>query len=408
MTTATSTRTTPHDRAFAQHLLDYNILSIVHRSSIGVRPKPPDNLLEIKAELDRARTQDPPEDFERFSSDYERSSNEDDAVTLLDKLQGDDAGLFHTIRRKTMMSNLAPLTDGEIPPGNPDRAYGAAAAELHRDVRRRLEDLVVPTRDKDFICPNFVVHAKSDSGSTKVARGQAAYDGALAARGMQALWEFGDRRGGGGDGDNQRVQEEDPSAAAHGQARAAAARVARTITCTWASGVLKMYATHREPDPDAAGESPSDGPAQHEFPTYVSSLVGSWIMTDEDNMFHRGLAAYRNGLDWAKRQRDDVISRANARVDAENARRRRGEQANPGKEHAADAQDHFEPDRNSAEADGRSRETSASGASEIREKDEVYEDEDDKDEGSSESFDSQRTVITRSMSRRLTRGSDRR
>lgn len=44
-------------------------------------------------------------------------------------------------------------------------------------------------------------------------------------------------------------------------------------------------------------------------------------MTDREDQFREGLAAYRKGLDWAKRQRDMAISRANARVQVEDARR---------------------------------------------------------------------------------------
>jgi hypothetical protein len=295
-TAKTSTKINPYDRGFTIHLLDHNILPLEYDPPDGKEPEPPDNMREIEADIGAARGPEPAEDFQLFRKQYRRCSNEDAALQLLDTLEGDSAALLqsHLIRQKQMMSNLAPLTDGNMSHGSPDRAYGAAATELHRSVRQRLEGVVVPTGDKDFICPNFVVHAKSDSGSMKVARGQAAYDGALAARGMQALWDFGD-----GPPD----------------AQAQAARVARTITCTWAFGVLKMYATHREPD----SEVPPAGLAPREFPTYVSSLIGSWIMTDEEDQFLRGLTAYRNGLDWAKRQRDEVIGRANARARAEEA-----------------------------------------------------------------------------------------
>ncbi|POS75194.1 hypothetical protein DHEL01_v206409 [Diaporthe helianthi] len=191
-----------------------------------------------------------------------RITAEQEIVTDVDAvvLPGPDAALFHIIRRKTKM----------------------AAAELHRDVRERLEDVIVPIPDKDFICANSMVHVKSDSGSTKVARGQAAHNDALAARGMQAWWDFGDM---------------------------------------------------------------SSDRSRH---------------TDAENQFRQGLAAYRNGLDWAKRQarRGHQPGQREARVEAE--------RANPGEEDLSD---------------------------DVEEDDEI-----------TKRFDSQRTIRTRSMSQKQHKG----
>lgn len=49
----------------------------------------------------------------------------------------------------------------------------------------------------------------------------------------------------------------------------------------------------------------------------------------------------------AKRQRDEVMSLANARVEAEKAGRRQSEGPNPGEEHVADAQDDSEDESES-------------------------------------------------------------
>jgi hypothetical protein len=65
-------------------------------------------------------------------------------------------------------------------------------------------------------------------------------------------------------------------------------------------------------------------------------------MTDREDQFQEGLAAYRNGLDWAKRQRDMAISRDNARVQVEDARRRRDEEKNSDEGNQPEGEDNFE------------------------------------------------------------------
>ncbi|KAG8157363.1 hypothetical protein KVR01_012747 [Diaporthe batatas] len=341
-TTPTSTRAGPYDPAFMQHLLEYNILPLEYEVPDDQHPAPPDNMREITAEICAKRGSEPVEDFRSFQRAYRQASNEEDALNQIDSLQGDKTALMrsHAIRQKKKMNQLAPLTDGSIAHGNPDRVYGSRAAELALFTRERLKDLIVPTPEQDFICPNFVVHAKGLRGTAAVASVQAVYDGALAARGMQALWEFGD----GPDG----IVTQDPARGASklGGSRAIlrprshrstepgpglvvdaqVSRVARTITCTWVYGVLKIYAVHCEPSPGIREGDIIEGRQAAGAPRYVSTLIGSWIMTDREDHYREGLRAYRNALDWAKRQRDMAISRANARGQAEDARRRRDEE----------------------------------------------------------------------------------
>ncbi|OAA43247.1 hypothetical protein NOR_04614 [Metarhizium rileyi] len=39
--------------------------------------------------------------------------------------------------------------------------------------------------------------------------------------------------------------------------------------------------------------------------------IKSWALTGDVDAFRQGVAAYRNGRDWAKCQRDDAINQAN-------------------------------------------------------------------------------------------------
>lgn len=192
--------------------------------------------------------------------------------------------------------------------------------------------MIVPTREKDFVCPDFVVHVKGETGNERVMKAQAAYDGAIAARGMQSLWDFGNgpelssevhapvsaRGSSTGDiGDR-------PDGLMHTHEGVKYARVARTIACTWAFTALKMYAIHCE-EHSGIDDQTLSGNSRSKLPKYVPSFIGSWIMTDEEERFREGLRAYRNGLDWAKSQRDEVISRANKRLRTEESTQRRCE-----------------------------------------------------------------------------------
>lgn len=231
-----------------------------------------------------------------------------------------------------------------------------------------------------------MVHVKSDEGNLLVARAQAAYDGALAARGMQCLWACGSR-----------------TVSSPEVPDVSLARVARTITCTWHGGVLKMYAMYCQQE-SAAGDSAPTGDLASDFARYIPSYIGSWIMTDKEEYFRGGIAAYRNGLDWAKRQRDMVISRANARVRAEQARRRRDEEEDADEGDQSRGEGNYEEEDIPEENDGSASSIFARRRSEPRGEDEDSQDSEPADENFYQSFDSQRTVTTRSMSRKQLEG----
>lgn len=425
-TTATSTKSGPYDPAFEQHLFEHNVMPFVYPWRHGERPKPASNIAEIKAEVRAARNLEPAEDFERFQGLYDRAVHEDKFVSMLDVLEGDAQAVSqsHVIRGNQKMSKLRPLTDGTIRAGNPDRMYGAAADELRPWVRNDLKDLIVPMREENFICPNFVVHVKSDRGDLTVARAQAAYDGALAARGMQSIWAYGNRSDSTPEvpsGIRERQDRTEATSAGSdvltvANPDASLARVARTITCTWHGGTLMMYATYCQEEP-APDDGVLAGNFDYKFPRYASTFIGSWNMTNEEKPFREGLAAYRNGLDWAKKQRDIVIDRANAKPRPEAAPGHRGEeqasedlganedarsdgQANLRGEENEQA-NNFEEGGSSEEDDDGPTSIFARRGSGARRQDEEDEDSDPADGDVAQSFDSQRTVTTRSMSRRL-------
>jgi hypothetical protein len=89
-------------------------------------------------------------------------------------------------------ANLNHLTDGSLVSGNPDRYYGARPEQLDRRVRADLDGLIIPSSQHDLpIMPNYLLAAKGPDDSAAVAIRQAAYDGALSARGMQTVISYG-------------------------------------------------------------------------------------------------------------------------------------------------------------------------------------------------------------------------
>ncbi len=85
-------------------------------------------------------------------------------------------------------TNLDPLTDGTLKPGNPDVYYGACPEQLRREVRDELGGRIIPSTQHDLpMAPNFFLETKGPDGSAAVAKRQACYNGALGARGMHSL-----------------------------------------------------------------------------------------------------------------------------------------------------------------------------------------------------------------------------
>jgi hypothetical protein len=174
--------------------------------------------------------------------------------------------------------NLDHLTDGTLVPGNPDRYYGARPEQLDRRIRSELDDQIVPSTQHDLpIAPNFFLAAKGPDGSASVARRQASYDGALGARGVHSLQEYG---------------KDEPEFDNN----------AYTISSIYHDGTLKMFTSH--PSKLAISDRPE----------YYMTQIKGWSMTSDSDAFREGATWYRNGRDWAKEQRDEAIKRANERA----------------------------------------------------------------------------------------------
>jgi hypothetical protein len=85
-------------------------------------------------------------------------------------------------------TNLNPLTDGTLKPGNPDVYYGARLEQLSRKVRNKLSGQIIPSTQHNLpIALNSFLVVKGLDRLAAVAKQQACYNGTLGARGIHSL-----------------------------------------------------------------------------------------------------------------------------------------------------------------------------------------------------------------------------
>ncbi|KAL6810755.1 hypothetical protein GGI42DRAFT_314890 [Trichoderma sp. SZMC 28013] len=273
-TTTTKKSTTPYNRGFEQHLTDHAI----HPTWRSQKP----NLKDIKAALAVSRRSLSPSRFsnsvfEAFQMSDDQSKDEDDVKTHVVPIIIGSRQHDHPMALNTLFGNLGPLTDGTLAPANPDIYYGAYPEELDRSIRNDLASYIIPSTMQDKpMAPNFFMEAKGPNGSAAVAVRQARYDGAIGARGMHALQNYG-----------KGEPEYDSNA--------------YVFSSTYHNGTLKLYAHHMTAPLVPDGQ-----------PNYHMTQVGAWAMTGDIDDFRRGATAFRNARDLAKQHRDRFIQSANA------------------------------------------------------------------------------------------------
>jgi hypothetical protein len=134
------------------------------------------------------------------------------------------------------------------------------------------------------MAPNFFVEAKGHDGSIPVATCQACYDGALGARAMHFLQQFGTT------GSNNSPAYYD--------------NIAFTMTSAYHSGILGLYTTH-----PTSSRSNDDNP-DHHHTDYVVMPLGKWVLNGSPEAYRQGTTAYRNASDLANQQRNRFIKLA--------------------------------------------------------------------------------------------------
>jgi hypothetical protein len=133
---------------------------------------------------------------------------------------GDSEGR-HPSEVDVLFSHLEPMNKDLVKP-KPDIYYGAKPEQIDRRVRGELGKYIVPSSDTSLpAVPNYFLERKSAKGRADVAMRQACYDGAVGARAMHQLQNYG------------------ASPPVYG-------RNAYTITSIYHGGTdaLQMYATH--------------------------------------------------------------------------------------------------------------------------------------------------------------------
>lgn len=278
-------RTGPYCRGFLQHLIDFHVLPPEYEYPDGTVPSAPTNLDKIITALSRDPiSQSPSEhtagDFRKLRRANMYAFKEADLTLAVIPILEGDCGDRRCAAGQIPFLNLDYLTDGSIVPGNPDRYYGARPEQLNQGIRKELEGQIMPSTQRDLpIAPNFFLHVKGPDGTAAVAMRQVCYDGALGARGMKCLQKYAG-------------VEKDVDGKAY------------TLTCVYQSGQLTMYACHPIPSKEPGGP-----------PGYAMTQLEAFAMTGNQESFQRGVAAYRNGQNWAKQQRDAIIKQANDAYD---------------------------------------------------------------------------------------------
>ncbi|KHN94910.1 uncharacterized protein MAM_07137 [Metarhizium album ARSEF 1941] len=283
LNTGTTKATSPYDANFQQHLINYNIYPPLYTYPDGSDMQQPANMDEIKQILRQRRPSLSPSQcsdgaFKSFlRADTHAAKEAQVMARVIPIIEGELVD--HTCSSGHIpFNNLDQLTDGSLVAGNPDLYYGARPEQLQLEVRKQLSGKIEPSaQDHLPIVPNFFLHVKGPDGNLTVGSRQACYDGALGARGVHCLQSYG-------------------------QAELQYDNNAYTLTCTYHGGTLKMYTTHPIP-PSGPGNKTG----------FAMTQIKTWGMTGDADTFREGVAAYRNGRDWAKRQRDNAITQANER-----------------------------------------------------------------------------------------------
>ncbi|EXL39850.1 hypothetical protein FOCG_17560 [Fusarium oxysporum f. sp. radicis-lycopersici 26381] len=285
--TTTTKSTGPYDRAFQQHLIDHDIYPDRYEYPDGRIPSRPGNLDEIRQALGQPRRSlspsvFPDDQFEAFQrADAHASKESQVIVDVIPMIEG-NVGDRKCAARQVPFTNLDPLTDGTLVPGNPDLYYGARPEQLDQKVRQELGGRIIPSTQHDLpIVPNFCLEVKGPDGSAAVAKRQLLYDMALGVTGYDAIRSY---KADAATYDNK----------------------AYTIGCTYQDGQLKMYASHPI-EPSIPGKKHGIAMTQ----------LKAFALTNDPDTFRQGATAYRNGRDWAKLQRDQVIAQANERIGLE-------------------------------------------------------------------------------------------
>ncbi|EGO53984.1 hypothetical protein NEUTE1DRAFT_13042, partial [Neurospora tetrasperma FGSC 2508] len=284
-------KTSAYNGAFEQLMIDYCIYPPFYTfpDNPDAETPEPNNLEEEREVLSKRR---PSLDSSRFTKKefriFQRKNKaaiteatvERTVVPLITGTSDDDIRNLSNL----LFSDLEPIAGEDVVTPKPDFFDGADMGAIHPKIRSANEDgnlrkLIIPTNNVDApVLPNFFMELKRPDGHSRVAWRQAMHVGAVGARAMHALTNYG---------------KEEPVYDGN----------MYTYSSTYHDGRLNLYAHHVAPP-----TAPSDRPK------YYMTAVKSFVLESDMDSFRQGVTAFRNARDRARWHRDNFIRAANAKA----------------------------------------------------------------------------------------------
>ncbi|ATY62549.1 hypothetical protein A9K55_007579 [Cordyceps militaris] len=275
-------RSSAYDNNFEQDLIDHNIYPRGFPYPDDDSVPEPSNFDDIVQAIAAPRASLSPSrvsrgTFRKFCLMNERIKSEGNVMAkILPKVLG-DADI--PSEGNLPFTNFDSITDGTTVDAVPDLFDGSHPKDIHERIKQELSDMIIPTKHSLVpVVPNFFMEAKAPRGGADIARRQACLDGAVGARAMHNLQNYG---------------EEKPVYDGN----------AHTYSSTYHNGLLMLYAHHVT--------GPTDEGEKAEY--HMTQLKG-YALTGDRETFVTGATAFRNARDLARRQRERLIREANARA----------------------------------------------------------------------------------------------
>lgn len=191
-------------------------------------------------------------------------------------IAGEGRKKFYSIT-DAQFTNMTSIVEDVTAP-KPDIYDGERPERIDPRVRHSLSNHIIPSKNMSLpAAPNFFFEGKSAGGRADVAQRQACYDGAVGARAMHSLQNYG-----------VNTPKYDGNAYSY------------PSTFHNGTGTLQLYSTHITP-PHAPGGRPE----------YHMTQIKSYAMTSDRETFQQGATAFRNLRDHAETRRNSLIDEAN-------------------------------------------------------------------------------------------------
>ncbi|PVH68989.1 hypothetical protein DL98DRAFT_522428 [Cadophora sp. DSE1049] len=282
-TSSKTKRSSAYDKDFEQHYVDHRVYPEGY--DYGDRcPTPEPRFDGLDQRLLQPRPSLSPSHFpDSAFRDYKRKNarviSEGKVMNTVFPIISGDADIPN--EGNLQFTRLESMTGCVTVDPRPDFYDGARFEDIDREVREELGPYIIPTGHLAApVAPNFFMEAKAPSGGADVAKRQAMQDGAYGARAMHSLQSYSE---------GKPVYDGN----------------AYTITSTYHTGLLRLYATH-----------PTAGPENS--PEYHMTQINGWDLTNNPDTFRQGVTAFRNARDWAQEQRDALINAANRKARSTN------------------------------------------------------------------------------------------